>query len=225
MGANVGAGGNSVASLLGRLMLGTISNCRALECDVSGRRSVGGLVGYGGAGIIDGCSVSGDVSGEDQVGGVVGNITHGTVTDSHAQANVSGKSKAGGLAGGNGALGTMGNSYATGEVSGETDVGGFVGSNGRGTILCCYSTGSVTGSHDVGGLAGVNSGTIADCFWDNWTSGKGYMCGEQGWGGTGCTSEGVKSTPKMQTVGTFLGAGWDFVGETENGTEDIWCIC
>ena len=28
----------------------------------------------------------------------------------------------------------------------------------------------------------------------------------------------------MQTAGTFLDAGWVFVGETENGTEDIWCI-
>jgi hypothetical protein len=28
----------------------------------------------------------------------------------------------------------------------------------------------------------------------------------------------------MQTASTFLGAGWDFVDETENGTEDIWNI-
>lgn len=26
----------------------------------------------------------------------------------------------------------------------------------------------------------------------------------------------------MQTAGTFLEVGWDFVDETENGTEDIW---
>jgi len=29
----------------------------------------------------------------------------------------------------------------------------------------------------------------------------------------------------MQTASTFLNAGWDFVGEMENGTEDIWAIC
>ena len=28
----------------------------------------------------------------------------------------------------------------------------------------------------------------------------------------------------MQAASTFLEAGWDFVGETENGTEDIWWI-
>jgi hypothetical protein len=28
----------------------------------------------------------------------------------------------------------------------------------------------------------------------------------------------------MQSAGTFLGAGWDFVDETVNGTKDIWRI-
>jgi hypothetical protein len=29
---------------------------------------------------------------------------------------------------------------------------------------------------------------------------------------------------QMQIASTFLNARWDFVGETENGTEDIWWI-
>jgi len=29
----------------------------------------------------------------------------------------------------------------------------------------------------------------------------------------------------MQNAATFLNAGWDFVGESENGTDDIWMIC
>ena len=28
----------------------------------------------------------------------------------------------------------------------------------------------------------------------------------------------------MQTAKTFLDAGWDFVGETKNGSADIWWI-
>ena len=31
-----------------------------------------------------------------------------------------------------------------------------------------------------------------------------------------------KTTTEMRDVNTFLNAGWDFVGETANGTEDIW---
>ena len=40
------------------------------------------------------------------------------------------------------------------------------------------------------------------------------------------TSDGGegKTTAQMQTAGTFLDAGWDFVGETDNGMEDIWWI-
>jgi hypothetical protein len=33
-----------------------------------------------------------------------------------------------------------------------------------------------------------------------------------------------KTTAEMQTAGTFLEAGWDFVDETENGIENIWWI-
>jgi hypothetical protein len=33
-----------------------------------------------------------------------------------------------------------------------------------------------------------------------------------------------KTTAQMRTANTFLDAGWDFVGETANGTEDIWRI-
>jgi hypothetical protein len=29
----------------------------------------------------------------------------------------------------------------------------------------------------------------------------------------------------MQDIGTFLEVGWDYVGETANGTEDIWRMC
>ena len=31
-------------------------------------------------------------------------------------------------------------------------------------------------------------------------------------------------TAQMQTAGTFLDAGWDFVDEMENGTDNIWWI-
>jgi hypothetical protein len=33
-----------------------------------------------------------------------------------------------------------------------------------------------------------------------------------------------KTTAEMQTASTFLDTDWNFVGETANGTEDIWWI-
>jgi inhibitor of cysteine peptidase len=50
-------------------------------------------------------------------------------------------------------------------------------------------------------------------FWDMETSGQTASDG-----GTGL------ATAEMQTTSTFLDAGWDFVDETENGTDDIWKI-
>ena len=38
------------------------------------------------------------------------------------------------------------------------------------------------------------------------------------YGGTG------RATAEMQTASTFLEAGWDFVDEKANGTDDIWWI-
>jgi hypothetical protein len=52
---------------------------------------------------------------------------------------------------------------------------------------------------------------VHDSFWDIEISGQTISAG-----GTG------KTTAELQMVGTFLNAGWDFVNETENGTEDIW---
>ena len=58
---------------------------------------------------------------------------------------------------------------------------------------------------------GEGCGPVEYCFWDTQTSGQ-----TTSWGGTG------KTTAEMQTAKTFLDAGWDFVGETKNGTADIW---
>jgi hypothetical protein len=64
------------------------------------------------------------------------------------------------------------------------------------------------------GLLGDNGhGTITSCFWDIQTSGQATSAG-----GTG------KTTAEMQTAATFVDAGWDFVGESKHGTEDIWWI-
>jgi hypothetical protein len=65
----------------------------------------------------------------------------------------------------------------------------------------------------LGGLVAWNSGGVTNSFWDMQTSGQAVSAG-----GTG------KTTAEMQTAKTFLDAGWDFVAETANGTEDVWWI-
>ncbi len=62
-------------------------------------------------------------------------------------------------------------------------------------------------------MAGVSKGQMLGCFWDTGTSSQ-----PESAGGTG------RTTAEMQTSGTFVGAGWDFAGETANGAKDIWWI-
>jgi hypothetical protein len=146
---------------------------------------------------------------------------HGTVTQCYSTGAVTGDS-CGGLVGDN--RGSITTSYSTGSVSGAWYVGGLVGDNYYGTITHCYSTSAVSPSGEVGGLVGRSSGTVTSCFWDKQTSGMDNMCGIQEWGGAGCDDSRGRATTEMQTGSTFLDAGWDFVGETANGTEDIWKI-
>jgi len=210
--------GSYVGGLVGwNIEHGTITNCYSTG-SVSGTGAyVGGLVGENYEGSIRNCYSTGSVSGDSLVGGLVG-INGGTISNCYSTTSVNGTgSCVGGLVGING--GTISNCYSTGPVNGTYYVGGLVGDNDStgvtgGWIHNCYSTGSVDGLADVGGLVGrTTSVTISRSFWDVNTSGWTNSAG-----GTG------KTTAQMQDINTFLEAGWDFVGETPNGTCNFWLM-
>ncbi|MCH7559461.1 MAG: hypothetical protein IIB56_18690, partial [Planctomycetes bacterium] len=184
--------------------------------DAGGDSYVGSMVGELRDGTITGCyAEGGSVSGNENVGGLVGSLNKGTITNCNATGNVSGNRKVGGLVGYN-YVSTITNCYATGSVSGLSKVGGLVGYNRRGSISSSYSTGMVNLEYNVGGLVGLDDEEgriITASFWDIETSGRATSAG-----GTGLT------TAQMQDINTFLNAGWDFVDEAKNGTEDIWWI-
>ncbi len=149
----------------------------------------------------------------DSVGTLVGSKMGGTVTHCYCTGKVSGDWYVGGLVGQN-YHGYLTQCYSTGSVTGGGSVGGLVGGTYGGTVTHCYSTGAVSGNSHVGGLIGsIEWPAVTACFWDTETSGQ-----TTSEGGTG------KTTAEMQSASTFLEAGWDFVGETANGTEDIWWI-
>jgi len=210
---------------------GTVTQCYSTG-SVTGEYGVGGLVGenYHSGDITASYSTS-TVSGTDIVGGLVGyNSYSSSIAASYSTGAVSGDESVGGLVGKNGGYssytsGSITGCYSTGSVSGTSYVGGFVGYNCyRSSIAASYSTGSVSGDRYVGGLMGCNRGSVDFCFWDIETSGVLNMCGVQGDDGIGCDDSYGKVTAEMQTATTFLDAGWDFVGETANGSEDIWKI-
>lgn len=198
---------------------------------VTGENWVGGLVGSNGEvippgglipGLINNCYSSGTVTGYNRIGGLLG-INCGKVIQSYSTSDVhSYGSNVGGLVGYNYSIIT--DSYAAGSISGYTFVGGLVGTNGiiirngfwkaLGEITNCYSTGSASGISSIGGLVGYNEiGLVTSSIWDIETSGQAASDGGIG-----------KTTAEMQMLSTFTDVGWDFVGETADGTKDIWWI-
>jgi hypothetical protein len=207
---NITGSGDCVGGLAG-WNNGDVTGCYSTG-EVSGKGSVGGLVGYNDYGRVSDCYRTVAVSGTEMVGGLVGSNS-GDVTECYSTGAVSGELVVGGLVGNN--WGAVTHCYSTGAVTGGEYVGGLAGGNWNGTVTQCYSTGAVSGNTCVGGLVGSNQdGTVTGCFWSTQTSGQASSDGGKG-----------KTTAEMQTASTFLDAGWDFVGETANGTEDIWAIC
>ncbi|MBN1509332.1 MAG: hypothetical protein JW955_20975 [Sedimentisphaerales bacterium] len=190
------------------------------KIDAGTGNCVGSLVGYVAQGTIANCYASGGaVSASGAVGGLVGSIgLSSTVTQCCSNSVVTGTGGAvGGLVGAN--VGSLTQCYSTGAVEGYWYVGGLLGYNYEGSVTQCYSTGAVKGWKEVGGLVGYGAsgwwwgGNVAASFWDIQASGQTASGGGEG-----------KTTAEMLTAKTFLDAGWDFVDETENGTEDIWWI-
>jgi len=242
--------GNLVVGGLVGQNAGSLTGC-CCTGTISGYDCVGGLVG-GNYGPVTQCHSTGPISGDSGVGGLVGGNYGASVTRCYSSGAVSGSGNSvGGLVGTNGNSGggiraaaddfnagrcvasngvreagydwppgSIGSCYSVGPVTGRDYVGGLVGLNEEGEVTQCYSTGAVSGSgNNVGGLVGnrlyvAYVGEVTNCFWDTETSG----CATSD-GGTG------KTTAEMQTAQTFLDTGWDFAGETANGTEDIWSIC
>ncbi|MBC8471068.1 MAG: hypothetical protein H8D56_16475 [Planctomycetes bacterium] len=232
------SGDNDVGGLVGYIQESSIADSYT-AVTVSGGNYVGGLAGHNwdftvrfgekSTNMISNCCSTGSVLGKISVGGLVGNNHEGKIFNCYSSGNViSDRDSAwihGGLVGRN-SEGTITNCYSTGNVSGAMDVGGLVGHNTQsGKITNCFSTGIVTGRRQVGGLVGSNfDGMVNASFWDSQASGTNIMCGEQ-MRGTGCDDGNGMTTAQMQTGGTFLEAGWDFVAERENGVEEIWSIC
>lgn len=211
------AGGNS----------GEISNSYS-TCDVNGGDSldgVGGLVGSNGdeygAGLIENCYSTGTVRVDNgvDIGGLVGD-NFAYINNCFSTSNVIGggsSSYVGGLVGGHG-WNYINNCYATGDVNGGDGsyrLGGLVGGVGGYTnfINNCYSTGHVSsgGSVSIGGLVGaLDYGTINSSYFLD-------VSGPNNGLGTPLTDSQMKKQASF--------AGWDFVGETANGTDDIWRMC
>jgi len=127
-------GGSNTAILIGKMINGTIENCK-VSGSVADGTPVGGLVGLFTSGIISRCQANVTISttlATSYIGGLVGEMNSGTIDQCL----------------------TNGIMTATGK---ESYVGGLVGKN-VGTISNCYSMAKVTSSYNAAGLVAYNYG-------------------------------------------------------------------
>jgi hypothetical protein len=204
---------SSMVGLFGRIgPSGAVRHVHLTQVDIAGETCVGGLVGSS-EGAILACSVTGNVRASGTAGGLAGE-NKGIVASSCATCNVRASRIVGGLIGEN--LGMISSCYAMGTTEGSDYVGGLVGENSGGAVKCYSASVGQGHRYIVGGLVGQNDpvyGEVAGCFYDADTWGP-------AWDDLGIG----RTTAEMQTAAIFLATGWDFVGETTNGTEDTWWI-
>lgn len=202
---------------------GMVVNCHVTDCTITAEWSSGALIGTN-RGTVESCSATGSVTTVQYVvGGLIAENDGGNVSNCYSTCTVEGSSNVGGLIGYiriNG--GTVSNSYARGNVTATSTTTGYAGGlagGSIGTVSNCYATGHVSGINP-GGLIGNNRytnngydyyGTEENSYYDSQTTGQSD------------TGKGEpRTTAQMKMQSTFT--GWDFTGETANGTEDIWTI-
>jgi len=196
-------------------LAGFCANSNVLNCyctgNIQGKYYVGGLIGENSS-ILEACRSGVNVKGSI-IGGLVG-YNRGVVSQSYSRGSVTGddveNNKTGGLVGWN--ISEINNCFSFSNVD-DAGAGGLAGLNGEGSMIrnsFCY--GIVNGRQN-GGLVGFleYKNSSENSFWDIETTGV-----DSSAAGTGL------ATAQMKTLSTFTDAGWDFVGESTNGTEDVW---
>ena len=204
------------------------------DVDISGPAYIGGLVGQAENSDIIDSYTSGSLSGPGtnwvgQSGGLVGMLlSNSTIINSYSSVNAT---RAGTRVGG--LVGQMDDSeifdsYATGDINGQgpwNELAGFVGVIfGNSLIQNSYSSGSYSDDR-IAGFAGniEDDSEIRSSFWNESVQDEGTT--EEGVGentSSGTVEVNGLTDSEMQNIFTFYDAGWDFIGETANGTNDIW---
>ena len=154
-------GGANTGILIGKLINGTITNCKVTGTVADGT-PVGGMIGMLEGGKLIGCQadVTINVTGEDSnVGGLAGEVT-GDVEQclSYGTLTATGKdSYVGGLVGLSKSGSSISNSYSSAVVNSSLSAAGIVAYN-YGVVDKCYAVGNLFSKNYGAGVVGYNDG-------------------------------------------------------------------
>jgi hypothetical protein len=209
-----------------------ILDCRA-EFDINvgdSGRYIGGLVGDLSSGGVHRGSATGSIvfaSSGTYIGGLAG-LCSFSLKECSVVCDIIGGYDAfcvGGLVGRN--SGATDDCYVLGslQVGDEAFSVGGLGGLYYGSYNHCYVSYSIShgaGSAGIGAVTGDDNAWSRQCFWDTDVSGISDGVGNRD---PDPVSVVGLTTAEMQLKSTFTDAGWDFMGEAANGTEDIWRKC
>lgn len=200
------------AGLFGCVDEATISNIIITNANIELCGYSGILAGACDSSLITNCACTGSVNGMHNLGGIVGYVANSTIQYCYTDVDVN---------------------------AGDDIVGGIAGYLLNSMVNDCYSKSNVVGFNvNTGPIAGVkvnstlhrfyctspavhldrafNGVTDADCFWQE--PGVWYELFDHN------RNSQLKTSREMKDPNLYLNAGWDFVIETENGTDNIWDI-
>ena len=194
-------GGANTGILIGKMINGTIENCKVTGAVADGT-PVGGMVGLFDGGEILKCQASVTINttaSTTYAGGLVGEITGGDIDQCY----------------------TDGSLTATGN---ESYAGGLVGKN-SGTITNCYSSAVVTSSYNAAGLVAYNFGVVDKCMASGNLYSNNYAAGVIGYndGAAAVISNSVALnniidvTYESQQIQQGGGYGQRIIGGIKNG--------
>ena len=156
-------GGANTGIIIGKMMNGTIENCR-VEGTVADGAPVGGMVGLFDGGTISKCQANVTINttlATSYVGGLAGETTGGTIDQCFTEGTLTGtgsESYIGGLIGKN--QGTLTNSYSTAVINSSYNAAGVVAYN-YGLVDKCYAVGNLFSNNYAAGVIGYNDGADA----------------------------------------------------------------
>ena len=193
-------GGANTGILIGKIINGTIENCKVSGMVADGT-PVGGMVGLFDGGSITNCQATITISTTEAtsyVGGLIGEITGGTIDQCV----------------------TTGTLTATGATS---YVGGLVGLN-RATVTNCYSNATITSSYNAAGIVAYNYDVVDKCFYTGDLYSNNYAAGIIGYNdGEGAivkncvaTSNKIDVVYESQQVQQGGGYGQRIIGGIKN---------
>ncbi len=191
--------------------------------------NTGGIAGLANSSTISNCHVSGSIVGDERTGGIVGScINFSTISRCSSSALVSGFFETGGITGYCDES-IVSNCFNNGELTGFAGIllghGGIVGSAfNNSEIFNCYSISNISDYQEVGALLyNNNSSSVHNCVWnDSLYNGELYAV----YTNTDGTIDNIINCTEneMRQESTYTSLGWDFVGESVNGSEEIWGI-